>query len=139
MIMHDKPFSDIAFAEYLAQEKIMGSRCSSCGRVFVPPRPICLECGSSSLEWTEMPRKGTLAAFTCITVPPPSMAAKGYGRQNPYCTGVVELDGGGRVVARIEGVPADQPETIRIGQPMEAIFMAPEKEGEETILAFRPS
>jgi uncharacterized OB-fold protein len=43
------------------------------------------------------------------------------------------------VVARIEGVPADQPETIRIGQPMEAIFMAPEKEGEETILAFQPS
>jgi uncharacterized OB-fold protein len=50
------------------------------------------------------------------------MAAQGFGRDNPYCSAVVELDEGPRVVARIEGVDAKQPKSIRIGMRLAAQF-----------------
>ena len=58
---------------------------------------------------------GKLAAFTSISIGPPAMQAEGYDRDNPYCTGVVRLDEGPRIVARIEGVDARNPDAIEIG------------------------
>ncbi|MED5415594.1 MAG: OB-fold domain-containing protein, partial [Candidatus Latescibacterota bacterium] len=37
---------------------------------------------------------------------------------NPYCTGVVRLHEGPRIVARIDGVDACHPERIDIGLPL---------------------
>ena len=82
---------------------------------------------------------GRLVAFTCISIGPPAMVQQGYGRDNPYCTGVVELKEKARVVARIEGVDSLNPNTIRVGIPLKVEFL---KEGTDsnthTILGFRP-
>ncbi len=129
--------SDLNFKHFLQQGKLMGSRCTRCKLSFVPPRPICSQCHGSDVEWQEMPNRGKLAAFTCVAVPPPAMAAQGFGRNNPYCTGVIELDGGGRVVARIGNVDASRPETIEVGTPMEAVFHSFGSE-DQTPLAFVP-
>jgi uncharacterized OB-fold protein len=68
------------------------------------------------------------------------MMAQGYDRRNPYISGVVELDGGGRVDARIEGVDPMKPESIRIGMPMRATFIRRKNaEVPETYLAFEPA
>jgi len=75
-----KPFSDIAYEQFLAEEKLMGSRCKKCGAVFVPPRPICIKCYGDNIEWLEMRGSGKLCAFTCIAVGPPSMIEEGYTR-----------------------------------------------------------
>ena len=86
-----------------------------------------------------MKGKGKLAAFTCIAVGPPFMVAEGYDRKNPYCSGVVELEEGVRVVARIEGVDTNKPETIKIGTPVTVRFLhRGEGENLRTFLAFRP-
>jgi hypothetical protein len=136
---NERPMSDISYQAYLADERIMGSRCSSCGERFVPPRPLCPSCRSFDMVWEEMPQTGKLAAFTCITVPPPALAAQGYGRDNPYCSGVVELDGGMRVVAMIEGVQAEKPQTINVGLPLQAVFRHSSPDGGgQTELLFRP-
>jgi hypothetical protein len=129
--------SDLNFKQFLQQGKLMGSRCNRCDLSYVPPRPVCPQCHGSDLEWREMPTRGRLAAFTCVAVPPPAMVAQGYGRDNPYCTGVIELDAGGRVVARIELVDAARPEAIQVGTPMEAVFHSFGSE-EQTPLAFVP-
>jgi len=86
-----------------------------------------------------MKGKGKLAAFTCITIAPPFMIEQGYNRKNPYCSGVVELEEGGRVDARIEGVDAGKPENINVGMPLKVKFLH-RKEGntKETYLAFEP-
>jgi uncharacterized OB-fold protein len=112
--MDARPFSDISYEKLLGEEKLAGSRCAKCNALFVPPKPICTKCYGTQMEWVEMSGKGKLFAFTVITVCPPAMAAEGYSRTNPYCTGVVELDEGARVDARIEGVDATKPETIRV-------------------------
>jgi uncharacterized OB-fold protein len=88
----------------------------------------------------EVNGKGKLAAFTCIFIPPPSMAARGYDRKHPYCVGIVELDDGGRVDARIEGVDTANPESIRIGMPMKIKLLPWTADDEaESYLAFEPA
>ena len=138
--MAERPFSDISYEQYLNEEKLMGSRCKKCKALSVPPRSICVKCYSSEMEWVEMNGTGQLAAFTCITVAPPSMMAQGYDRKHPYCSGVVELEEGARVDARIEGVDATRPEEIKIGMPLRVKFLHQvEGENRETYLAFEPS
>ena len=137
--MEERPFSDISYEQFLNEEKLMGSKCKKCGAQFVPPRSICVSCHGSEMEWVEMKGKGRLAAFTCITVAPPFMIAQGYDRKHPYISGVVELEEGGRVDARIEGVDANEPEGIKIGTPLRVKYLhRGEGDNRETYLAFQP-
>ena len=138
--MEERPFSDISYEKFLNEEKLMGSRCKGCGTQYVPPRSICVDCYGSEMEWIEMKGRGRLAAFTCINIPPPFMIAQGYNRKNPYCTGVVELEEGARVDARIEGVDCAKPEDIKVGMPLKVKYLHREEgEKSETYLAFEPA
>lgn len=137
--MEERPFNDISYEQLLNEERLMGSRCRHCGAFYVPPRPICIKCHASDMEWVQTKGKGSLAAFTCIAVGPPFMVQEGYSRTNPYVSGVVTLEEGARVVARIEGVDGTRPETIKIGTPLHAEFLhRGEGENTATFLAFRP-
>jgi len=135
--MEEQPFSDISFENYLNEEKLMGSRCSRCDALYLPPRPICTACRGSQMSWEEVSGKGKLAAFTCISIAPPSMIAEGYNRQNPYISGVVALQEGVRVDARIEGIDPRKPEEIRIGMPLKVKFL--HRGDHRTTLAFDPA
>lgn len=137
--MELRPFNDISYERFLSEDKLMGSKCRKCGAVSVPPRSICIKCHGSEMEWVDMKGKGKLVAFTCIAIGPPFMIKEGYDRKHPYVSGVVELEGGARVVARIEGVDGTKPETIRIGTPVKVEFLhRGEAEDSMTFLAFRP-
>ncbi len=137
--MKERPMSDYEFEQFLNEEKLMGSRCIACGALFVPPRAVCITCYRSEMEWAEMRGIGKLAAFTCIAIGPPSMIEEGYDRNNPYCSGVIELAEGPRVVARIEGVDALNPENIKIGTPLKMRFLhRGVGENLKTVLAFTP-
>jgi len=138
--MEERPFTNASYEQFLNEEKLMGSRCKRCGALFLPPRPICIQCYGTEMEWVEMQGKGKLVAFTCIAVGPPFMADEGYDREHPYCSGVVELEGGVRVDARIERVDASRPETIKVGSPLTMEFLHRGEGGNlETFLAFRLS
>ena len=139
-MMQERSISTISFNQFLNEEKLMGSKCKKCGTLYSPPRPICINCFSREMEWAELKGKGKLAAFTCIYVGPPWMIKQGYDRKHPYCSGVVELEEGVKIDARIEGVEASKPETIKIGMPLTVTYLH-HGEGEEmeTFLAFKPS
>ena len=117
----------------------MGSRCKKCQTLYLPPRTKCTSCYSDDMEWVEMKGTGKLAAFTCISIGPAFMAEEGYDRNNPYCTGVVQLDEGVRIDARIEGFDNTNPETIKIGTPVSVEFLhRGEGDNLHTFPAFRP-
>jgi uncharacterized OB-fold protein len=138
--MEVRPCNDISYERFLSEEKLMGSKCSKCGVLSVPPRSICIKCHGSEMEWVEMKGKGKLVAFTCIAIGPPFMIKEGYDRKRPYVSGVVELEEGVRVVARIEGVDGSKPETIKIGTPVRIEFLhRGQGENPMTFLGFRPS
>jgi len=134
-----RPINDVSYEAYLEEEKLMGTTCRSCGARFLPPMPICTECHKPEMDWNEVGGKGKLLSFTCIAVAPPSMKEEGFDRNNPYCLGVVELEEGVRVVARIQGVDARHPETIRIGTPLhKKILHRGDGEHARAVLAFEP-
>jgi hypothetical protein len=137
--MDDKRFNDTSYEQFLNKSMIMGSKCKICGALALPPRAICISCFGTEMEWIQFRGTGRLAAFTSIMVAPPYMAKDGFGRNNPYVVGVVELDEGVKTVARIVGVDAKRPEQIRVGTPLKAEFLKRgEGPGKQTILAFKP-
>ena len=137
--MNHKPFTDTSYEQFLNEGKIMGTKCAKCGALSLPPRPICVSCFSRKMEWIEFKGAGKLAAFTSITVAPPNLAKEGYGRNNPYVVGVVELAEGVKAVARIVGVDAKKPEQIKVGTALQPEFMTKEEGGvRKTSLGFKP-
>lgn len=136
----DARFNDISYQRFLGEEKLMGCRCRACGTLSVPPRPLCTHCYATDLEWIEYAGHGRLAAFTCIRIVPPTMQMWGYDRQHPYCSGVVELEEGGRVVAIIDAVDPTHPEDIHIGLPLTVRYRhRGEGDSKQTLLAFVPT
>lgn len=133
-----RPFNDTSYKQFLNESLLMASRCKKCGTLSFPPRQICASCYGSESEWVELAGTGRLAAFTGIFVAPPEMVRQGFGRDNPYVVGVVDLDEGLRAVARIVGVDAKNPETIKVGTPVQVEFPPVCKSTERNCPFFRP-
>ena len=133
-----RPFTVASFDQYLAEGKLMASRCADCGTLNLPPRAICPKCHSENLEWAETSGAGKLAGFTVISIAPTFMIEQGYGRNNPYVSGIVELDEGVKISARITVVDATKPEEIKVGTALTVDFVT-FGEGDEakTYLAFK--
>ena len=137
--MGEREFDAPSFYQFLGEHKLMGSRCRSCGALHVPPRPLCPACYSQEMKWEELGGKGKLVAFTTIYIAPTAMIEAGYGRDNPYCTGIVQLDEGPAISAQILGVDPGRPEQVRIGTPLRVTFVErAEGEKRRTYLAFKP-
>jgi uncharacterized OB-fold protein len=133
-----RPFTAASFNQYLAERRLMASRCTACGALHLPPRAICPACYGDRLEWAETSGRGKLAAFTSIFVGSSAMVAAGYTRDNPYVTGIVELAEGIKISARILGVDARDPGAISIGAPLSVEFLdSGDGEHKKTGLAFK--
>jgi hypothetical protein len=136
----DEPFHSATFYRFLADHKLMASRCAECGKLHVPPRALCPSCHGENMEWVQMSGKGTLVAFTTIHIAPTAMIEAGYGRDNPYCTGIVQLQEGPAISAQILGVDARTPQDITIGSPAQVAFVERgQGDGSQTCLAFEIS
>lgn len=133
-----RPFTEASFRQYLSEKKLMGSYCPECDQVYVPPRAFCADAPDANLEWRELSGKGKLVAFTVIHIGPQAMINAGYDRDNPYVTGIVELEEGVRISAFIQGVDAKNPASIAIGMPLMVDFIErDEGDNQQTYLAFR--
>jgi len=125
-------FNDNTFNEFIKQKILMGSLCQNCNTIHCPPRAFCPECHSEKIVCQQLTGTGQLKAFTSIFVCSPQMAALGYSRNNPYCTGVIKLDEGPRLNTPLLGVDAKKPETIKIGTPMEIKYLTAPNDKEKT-------
>ena len=115
----------------------MGAHCAACDETFVPPRPVCPHCQGEAMEWVEVSGKGKLAAFTAVYIGPNAMIAAGYDRNNPYLTGIVQLEEGPMISAQILGLDAAQPTIDAIGTPLTVSFIERgEAEAKRAFLAF---
>lgn len=116
--MADQTFTKGDFDGYLAEGKLMGSRCAACGDQFLPPRSMCPSCFSGEMSWVEMEGEGELAAYTIVHIATTEMINAGYGRENPHCSGLVRLTNGQMISAQILGVDGTAPEALSIGDPV---------------------
>jgi len=83
-LAEEREFNSASFYQFLAEKKLMASRCKKCRALHLPPHPICTKCSGNDMEWVEMKGNGKLAAFTAVAVGPTSTIEEGYDRNNPY-------------------------------------------------------
>jgi len=97
------------FAEGLREGKLLGLKCNKCGAYTVPPKKVCMECGSEDLEIAQLSGKGQIQTFTVIRVPPEGFDA-------PYVVGMAELDEGPWLMGNIVDVDCDEASMDLIGK-----------------------
>ena len=136
--MSEYIFSSNEYYTALAQEELVGSKCKKCGNVHFPPRQICSECFGEEMEAVKFSGKGTLEAYTIVHIASTAMIEAGFGRKNPHCAGIVRLEEGPAISAQILGVDVLAPESIKIGMPLQAVFIQRgSEEDSKTYLGFQ--
>lgn len=99
------PVPDLDSAPFwagLAEGHIVVQECPSCGRRRLPRMPACPWCAASG--GIDVPSSGSGTVYSWVRVDralTPAMAG-----DVPYCIATVDLDGGGRVHARLEPASA---------------------------------
>ena len=129
--MSEQLFTAKLFYDNLKEKRLMGTKCTECDALMVPPRPVCPRCGSVNLEWVEFKGEGSLETFTVIYVPPISLSEKAL-----YVVGIVRLDEGVSIMGRIVDVDPTEPEKIELGMRMNAGAI---EENGKIVLVFKPA
>jgi uncharacterized OB-fold protein len=131
--MSENHFTINGYFENINEKKLIGAKCSNCGKIHLPPRVFCDECKSQSFEQIELSGEAILKAYSVVYVPTSKMVEAGYGRENPNCVGIVKMSEGPMLSTEIQGLDLSHPENIKIGVPLKAKFL---ERGEKVILVF---
>ncbi len=118
----------------LKDKKILGSKCSKTGKVFVPPVVNSPESFAPASELVEVADRGIITTFCVVNIP-----VIGRNLEIPYVAASVALDGADiSIFALIQECKA---EDVRMGMRVEAVWKPDgEREGShEDILYFRPT
>jgi hypothetical protein len=113
------------FWDGTARGELRVQKCSACGRLRMPPRPMCPGCRSLANEWVPVSGRGSIWSF--VVPHPPLLPA--YQELAPYNVIAVELAEDpslrlvGNLVESAEGpINAVDPRAIRIGEPVRVVF-----------------
>jgi len=113
------------FWEAAAAGELRIQACADCGRLRMPPRPMCPWCRSFEHEWRLMSGRGRVWSF--VVPHPPLLPA--YSELAPYNVVIVELDDDPsiRLVGNLvedAGAPINSvdPASIEIGATVQAVF-----------------
>jgi uncharacterized OB-fold protein len=97
------------------KKRIMGTRCPTCNRVYVPARSVCKDCFGQLDEWVEVSDKGTLLTYSVCHQANPVQPV-----EPPVVYGIVQLDGADTGFVHMLGEV--NPEQLRIGMRVRAVF-----------------
>jgi uncharacterized OB-fold protein len=121
------------FLRGMAQGRILGQRCPSCGKVYVPPRGACPPCGVATRDEVEITGKGTVTTFCIVRIPSDSLSVP-----PPFACAHVLLDGADLpFFGLVHECAFDQ---VRMGMRVEAVWVPREEmtTSFENIKYFRP-
>jgi uncharacterized OB-fold protein len=92
------PFTIDQFYKFLSEGKLMAGKCTHCGKIHLPPRPLCDRCFHQTFTWLEIAGTGKLVTYTVIHVAPEQ-----FQHMAPYAVGIVELENGLKLPGMITG------------------------------------
>lgn len=90
-------------------------RCSSCEKVYFPPRPWCPACASREVDDFAASGRATLYSYVIAARPAP-------GFEPPYSIAVVELEEGPRMMTNIVDCP-QTPDALVLDMALEVTFI----------------
>ena len=133
------PVVEGLFAETADGPRLLGSKCTACGTPYFPTTPVCHnpDCRSTNVEDAAFGPRGTLWSYSVQYYPPPP-PAKYDEPYVPYALGLVDLEEGLRVLARIA---TDDPEGVKVGAEVELVLekLYGDSDGNDVITwKFRP-
>ena len=97
--------------EGLGRGELLIQKCSECGALRHPPRPMCPRC--QSLAWGSQPSQGAGAIYSYTVMHHPPIP----GYEYPFAVALIELDEGTRIVANVVGC---DPSELSIGMRVQA-------------------
>ena len=113
--MNDQePFTIEQFYKFVAQGKLMAGKCKKCGKIHLPPRPLCDKCYSQEFTWITIPKEGKLVTYTVIHIAPPQ-----FQDIAPYAIGIVQLENRAKLPGMIKGISHDK---LQIGMDLAIDF-----------------
>jgi hypothetical protein len=112
-------------------KRIMGIRCPTCNRVYVPARSVCKDCFAQLNEWVEVSDKGTLLTYTVCHQP-----NRVQPMEPPLVYGIIQLDGADNGFVHMLG--EIDPEQLRIGMRVQAVFKEKREASILDIKYFKP-
>ena len=128
-----RPIVDGLFTDGPGGPRLLAARCTACGKPHFPRGPVCPYCGEASCVDAAVGPNARLCLYTAVLTRPP-----GYRGDVPYGFGVVELDGGLRVIARLTEARLER---LRPGLPLRLVVepLFTDDDGRSVLsYAFRP-
>jgi uncharacterized OB-fold protein/acyl dehydratase len=116
------------FWEGVDRGELLIQKCSSCGRLRHPPRPMCPNC--QSLEWETVTASGKGEVFSFIIPHYPQVPFFEY----PYVVAVIALEEGTRLISNVVDI---DPGDVTVGMPVQLKFVA--VDDELTLPLFAPA
>ena len=119
------------FIELKNNKKLLGTKCSKCGKTWMPPRINCSECYEPA-DWIEMKQTGTIEVSTIVWY-----TTSAFIKAIPYGVAYVKLDGAD--TALLQGIFSENlvPSKVKKGSSVKAVFLK-EREGKMTDFFFVP-
>lgn len=111
------------FAEFIRalrdERRLLGLRCPTCRRVYLPPRPVCGNCHIELSEWREVQDTGAVVAFSIVHLPilDPTTGAP---RPTPQAIALIQLDGADTTVNHF--LAEWDPAKLNIGLRVRAVW-----------------
>jgi uncharacterized OB-fold protein len=108
---------DQSFWDGCKRHELLAPRCVACGRVRLPPLPMCPDCLSEEFNWVQLPNTGVVYTFTFVH----HIVEPGLLEMDPYNIAVIEIDGGDhlRIISNV--VDTDE-ENMAIGMPVSVVW-----------------
>lgn len=120
------------FLRSVAERRLVGQRCPSCSKVYVPPRGSCPTCGVPTRDEIEVGPQGTITAFCIVNIP-----FLGQAVECPYVSATIRLDGADiGFYHLIQEIEAGE---IEIGMRVEPVWKDERAPTMESIAHFRPA
>lgn len=103
------------YTELRDHARLLATRCSTCGKVYMPPVATCLDCFSLLTDWTQLAPRGTVSAYTVVrrqlTIHP---------KPAPLIYAIIRLDGADTGLVHL--LDEVRPEDVHVGLKVRAVF-----------------
>lgn len=114
------------------ERKILGVRCETCNKTFVPPCQTCERCFASLTDnWIEVEPTGEVTGFTVIRYAEPYQP-----KEPPYVLALIKLDGADTPIAHV--LECDRVDNARVGMRVRAVFSEQTENNIRQIAHFEP-
>ena len=126
MVSHSLP---LIWRKFPERYNLEGSKCTTCGRSYFPPRKICHDCRRKGKLVEEiMPTEGEIISFTKVFSAP-----EGFENETPYFLAIIEFPNKVRLLTQI--VDKDDAKVL-IGARAKKVFRKISDKDEEGPIAY---